>query len=206
MSTVQEESLFWKAIEVSNPYKNSDWSEYSIGGHLESLTQYLTKFDDAQLIDFERVLQLKLATLYTAEIAELCVILECDFEKNGDAYDFDLYLSDDGFIYFRCWLILKGQTFFDDILQDLQSFVSDQYHFDIGDTWAEGLLYVADEAANIIHKTENETPIRDAVYELYPENHYDFSSGDIDRELLNGLALKTRYPKLVTEICELRSE
>lgn len=41
--------------------------------------------------------------------------------------------SDDGFIYFRHWLLLKGKQFFEDIEKDIQSFVSGKYNFNSGD-------------------------------------------------------------------------
>ncbi len=206
MSKIQEESFFWQAIEESNPYKNSDWSEYDVDEHLQNLTQYLAKYDKDQLITFEKILQLKLSQLYTAEIAELSIIIESDFTQKDGVYTFDGYLSDDGFIYFRCWLILKGKDFFADIQKNIQNFVSGKYSFNIGDTWGEGLLYVSDEAYAVNHENEDEDEIRDIVYEQFPEHHYDSNGGAFTRKLLNGVTLHIRYPKLVTEICELRSE
>lgn len=206
MSLREEEKLFWDAIDQSNHNKDAHWSDYDIDQHLQNLVQYLSQLDKQQLIFFEKTLQLKLSQLYSAEIAELSTILESDFTEKDGIFNFDAYLSDDGFIYFRCWLILKGKEFFDDIQEDIQSFVSGKYSFNIGDTWAEGLLYVADEAYSVHHENEEESEIRDAVYLQYPEHHYDFAAGEIERDLLNSVELQTRYPKLVKAICELRSE
>jgi len=204
--SLQEEKLFWDAIDQSNHNKDTHWSDYDIDQHLQDLVQYLSQLDKQQLIIFEKTLQLKLSQLYSAEIAELSTILESDFTEKDGIFNFDAYLSDDGFIYFRCWLILKGKDFFDDIQEDIQNFVSRKYSFDIGDTWAEGLLYVADEAYSVHYENEEESEIRDAVYLQHPEHHYDFAAGKIERDLLNGVELQARYPKLVKAICELRNK
>lgn len=195
---------FWEAIEKSNKYKNAHWSEYDVDEHLENLTLYLSKFGKERLILFEKTLQEKLSELYTAEIAELSIILECDFRTENKNYIFDGYLSDDGFIYFRCWLLLKGRAFFDDIKKDIQIFVSGKYSFNIGDCWAEGLLYVSDEAYSENHENEDESEIRDAVNEWYPDHHYDSMDRHMNREPKNGADLQKLYPKLVEEIGELR--
>ena len=197
---------FWEAIEKSNKHKKSHWSEYDIDEHLENLTEYLSKFGKDRLIIFEKTLQEKLSELYTAEIAELSIILECDYKNENGVYVFDDYLSDDGFIYFRCWLLLKGKEFFEDIKSDIQSFVSGKYSFNIGDCWAEGLLYVANDAYSENHENEDNAEIGDAVYELYPEIHYDSTERNMNREPKGGADLHKMYPKLVEEICELRSE
>ncbi|WP_419820320.1 DUF4240 domain-containing protein [Acinetobacter sp.] len=188
--SLQEEKLFWDAIDQSNHNKDAHWSDYDIDQHLQDLVQYLSQLDKQQLIIFEKTLQLKLSQLYSAEIAELSTILESEFTEKDGIFNFDAYLSDDGFIYFRCWLILKGKDFFDDIQEDIQNFVSRKYSFDIGDTWAEGLLYVADEAYSVHYENEEESEIRDAVYLQHPEHHYDFAAGKIERDLLNGVELQ----------------
>ena len=68
------------------------------------------------------------------------------------SFEEEPYVSADGFIYFRCWLLLKGKEFFEDITRDINAFISGKYHFDIGDTWAEGLLYVSDDAYSENHE------------------------------------------------------
>ena len=123
--------FFWEAIEKSYKYNKKDWEAYDLDEHIEKLTTYLSKYSEEKLILFEKTLQQKLISLYTAPIAELSIILENEYEKEGDTYNFDGYISDDGFIYFRCWLLLKGKEFYDDITKDIESFVSGKYHFDI---------------------------------------------------------------------------
>ena len=196
--------FFWEAIEKSYKYNKKDWEAYDLDEHIEKLTTYLSKYSEEKLILFEKTLQEKLISLYTAPIAELSIILENEYEKEGDTYSFDGYISDDGFIYFRCWLLLKGKEFYDDITKDIESFVSGKYHFDIGDTWGEGLLYVASRANSEARPDSDEDIIRDTVYEKWPEINYDSGDFAMDREPKSGKELQKMYPKLVAEIMPIR--
>ncbi|MGI9526774.1 MAG: DUF4240 domain-containing protein [Weeksellaceae bacterium] len=202
----KDEQFFWNAIEKNNEHKDAHWSEYDIDNHIEQLTHYLSTYDKDILIKFEITLQEKLKALYTAEIAELNIILENKFTKQGDRYVFDDYMSEDGFLYFRCWLLLKGKALYDDLLADIQSFVSGDYSFDIGDVWAEGLLNVTDDAYAINHDNEDDSEIRDAVYQLRPEINYDAGETVVKRKLYAGNELQAAYPDLVAEIIDLKSE
>ena len=196
--------FFWEAIEKSYKYNKKDWEAYDLDEHIEKLTTYLSKYSEEKLILFEKTLQQKLISLYTAPIAELSIILENEYEKEGDTYSFDGYISDDGFIYFRCWLLLKGKEFYDDITKDIESFVSGKYNFDIGDTWAEGLLYVANDANQEARPDSDEDIIRDTVYEKWPEINYDLGEFAMEREPKSGTELQKMYPKLVAEIMPIR--
>ena len=196
--------FFWEAIEKSYKYNKKDWEAYDLDEHIEKLTTYLSKYSEEKLILFEKTLQQKLISLYTAPIAELSIILENEYEKEGDTYNFDGYISDDGFIYFRCWLLLKGKEFYDDITKDIESFVSGKYHFDIGDTWGEGLLYVASRANSEARPDSDEDIIRDTVYEKWPEINYDSGDFAMERKPEYGKELQKMYPKLVAEIMPIR--
>ena len=200
------QQLFWRSIEKSNKKRNADWSEYDAEEHIENLTELLSKSGKQKLIQFEKQLQIYLNQLHTAEIAELSIILECEFKKESETIIFDDSLSDDGFIYFRCWLLLKGQEFFIEISQDINALVNGKYSFNIGDTWGEGLLYVADEAYSVNHDNEDDSEIRDAVAEQFPEViHYDSMERVMNREPEGGAELQAMYPKLVEEIVRVRS-
>ena len=194
--------FFWEAIEKSYKYNKKDREAYDLDEHLEKLTTYLSKYSEEKLILFQKTLEQKLITLYTAPIAELYIILEN--EKEGDTYDFDGFISDDGFLYFRCWLLLKGKEFYEDITKDIESFVSGKYHFDIAETWAEELLYVADLANAEARPDSDEDIIRDTVYEKWPELNYDFGEFAMDRAPKSGVELQKMYPKLVAEIMPIR--
>lgn len=200
------QQFFWRSIEKSNKKRNADWSAYHAEEHIENLTELLSKSGKEKLIQFEKQIQVYLNQLYTAEIAELSVILECNFKKENERIVFDHSLSDDGFIYFRCWLLLKGQGFFTEISQDINALVNGKYSFNIGDTWGEGLLYAADEAYSVSHDNEDDSEIRDAIAEQFPEViHYDSMERVMNREPKGGADLHAMYPKLVEEIARVRS-
>ncbi len=197
---------FWEAIEKSNKYKKAHWSEYDLDEHIENLTQRLSKWKKKALIAFEKTFQEKLMKLYKAEIAELYIILNNEFKLKNGVYNFDNYISTDGFIYFRCWLLLKGREFFEDISKDINEFISGKYSFNIADCWAEELLYVSDEAYSINNENEDDSEIRDAVFEQFPELNYDSGELTMDREIKSGKELFDSYPKLVKMMCELREK
>ena len=115
--------FFWEAIEKSYKYNKKDCEAYDLDEHLEKLATYLSKYSEEKLILFQKTLEQKLISLYTAPIAELYIILGNEYEKEGDTYSFDGFISDDGFLYFRCWLLLKGKEFYEDITKDIESFV-----------------------------------------------------------------------------------
>lgn len=199
--------FFWEIIAKANRSKSAHWEDYSIDNHVDNITIILSYLEKEKIILFEKVFQEKLHELCLSSIAELYIILNCSFKELNSHIIFDDYLSMDGFIYFRCWLLLKGKAFFTDIKKDINAFINGSYSFNIGDTWAEGLLYAADNGYNYYHKEASSYPIRDAVRSLYPNvPHYDNSSKNpLDREVFGKGALQEQYPKLVAEICSLRS-
>jgi predicted DNA-binding WGR domain protein len=194
----KSEIIFWEAINKSNKYKNLNWKEYDMEEHIESLTTYLAKSGKEKLILFEKELLKKLNQLYTAEIAELSIILECEFSNDNGVVEFDDYLSDDGFIYFRCWLLLQGEEFFYKVSKDINAYIHDKNDSILSDYWGEGLLSVADQAYSMEHENEDDSEIRDAVSERYPNIiHYDSMENKMNREPKGGKELQQLYPNLV---------
>ncbi len=91
------EFLFWEAIEKSYKYNKKKWDAYDIEEHREKLTSYLAKHGKERLVSFEKTMQEKLMELYTAQIAELYIILNCDLRKSHTFLPMDLFISDAGF-------------------------------------------------------------------------------------------------------------
>lgn len=203
----EQDNFFWKIIDESNDVKDFDWEEYDQDQHIDQMIDLLSKTDKDHLIVFEKVMQQQLHRLYTAEIAELYIVLNNDFEVEDDVIDFDDTISDDAFIYFRCWLLLKGKDFVEEIISDIQNFVNGEYSFDIGECDAEELLYVADLANEEMTGIEESEEIRDAIYESFPDVvNYDDVDVKMNREVKGGTALQKTYPELVEEICDVRSD
>ncbi|MDM1065485.1 DUF4240 domain-containing protein [Myroides odoratimimus] len=203
----EQDNFFWKIIDESNDVKDFDWEEYDQDQHIDQMIDLLSKTDKDHLIVFEKVMQQQLHRLYTAEIAELYIVLNNDFDVEDDVIDFDDTISDDAFIYFRCWLLLKGKDFVEEISSDIQNFVNGEYSFDIGECDAEELLYVADLANEEMTGVEESEEIRDAIYESFPDVvNYDDVDVKMNREVKGGTALQKTYPELVEEICDVRSD
>jgi len=200
-TAMDADAFFWE----SNKKGNTDWQTYDIDKHLESLTNLLSKCSKEQLVQFETSLYENLNKLYTAEIAELNIILECPFTIVNQEVVFDAYLSTDGFIYFRCWLLLKGKEFFDEITTDINAFINGKYSFNIGDCWAEGLLYVASDAYAVSQKNQTEAEIQNAFNRLFPDVDYDSAERKMKGKPASGSHLQEKYPELVKEIVLLRS-
>lgn len=203
----EQDNFFWKVIDESNEQKDCDWEDYDQDEHIDQMIDILSKTDKDHLVVFEKVMQQQLHKLYTAEIAELYIILNNEFDVEEGVIDFDDSISDDAFIYFRCWLLLKGKDFVDAITKDIQAFVNGEYSFDIGDCDGEELLYVADLANEEMNGVEESEEIRDIIYEEYPDVvGYDDVEVKMNREIKGGTELQKLYPELVEEICDVRSD
>lgn len=181
---------FWEIIEKN---KNK-WNIQKICKNIE---KKLSNLDLENLISFEVNLREKIFELNSSEITFLCMILTCDFEKKDWKYIFDEYVSFDFFLYFRCFLILQWEEFFEEIKSDLNNFSN--FDLENSDFWWEELLYVTDNAYFKNNKN-SEIWIRDKVLEKFPELDYDkalFSIYDSEKFL-------KKYEKLVEIICKTR--
>lgn len=202
----QEEDFFWDVIRKSTPTtstRNEDDVTYQ---HINNIIRHLSDGSIEQQLIFEKVLQRKLNQLYTPEIAELYTIAEGRYKIKNGQYFFWGMDKEDTFMYFRCWLILKGETFVNDIRADIQSYVRPEYSNLVKDepVYADELLLAAERAYSAKHPG-SEDDIRDAVYSLYPQYSYE---DDIERGLSRqpraGTALQEVYPKLVSIITKQR--
>ncbi len=201
----QEENFFWEIIKKSNKKQGAKWEKYDVGDHIDCLRELLSRKGKQKLVVFQKVLLKSLQRLYTAQIAEFSIILRNDYKNENGSIIFNDYISGDGFIYFRCWLILQGKEFFDDIGEDINTLISGKYSCNIGDIWAEGLLYVADEAYCLSNEEADESDISDFVDEQFPQiMHYDSMERVIDRPIKNGSELQFAYPELVEVIINIK--
>ncbi|MDX2301440.1 MAG: DUF4240 domain-containing protein [Microscillaceae bacterium] len=193
------ESEFWAIIDIS---LESIAFDAEVDEQIEALVDYLINFSKKDLIGFEIHIRRKLADLYKSEIVELYVIMENDFsiEDNGQV-SFDDYVSSDGFLYFRCWLILQGRDLFYDVLQDPETIL--KYTININEIWGESLLYATDEAYTREHNNEQESEIKDEVFKSHPEIDYDCGDFELDRDPEIDY-LQDKYPDLVREIIRLK--
>ena len=192
------ENEFWAILDISMETIAFD---AEVDEQIESLVDYLENFSKKDLVGFETHLRRKLTDLYKTEIIELYVIMENDFSIANGEVVFDDYISSDGFLYFRCWLILQGRDLFYDVLKDPEAIL--QYSININEIWGESLLYVTDEAYAREHENEQESEIKDEVFRSNPEIDYDCGDFELDQEPEINY-LQDKYPDLVREIIRLK--
>src|SRR5689334_478015 len=156
---------FWRLVDAARAESDDD-------------DDFLVRIDEAlrempetdEIMGFERELEGLLARSYTHELW-------------GAAYLINGGCSDDGFDYFRAWLIAQGRTVFEAALKDPDSLAD----LDAADVELEDFLYVASEA----YEDRTGDEIRDEAYLQPPlpelKQTFDFEN---DEEM------SRRYPKL----------
>jgi len=189
---------FWQLIETAR----------AVQTHPSHLNEAIAKLEDLledwspqEMESFEKILREELQALFRSEIVELYLILENDFHEQNGRIVFNPYVSEDSFLYFRCWLILQGEACCRDIVSNPENIL--KFGVDISNTWGEGLLYVADNAYARHHGNDDGFAIRDAVSFAHPELDYDFGGYKMKGEVDN-MELDRKYPNLVAAIRRLR--
>jgi hypothetical protein len=156
------ETEFWSLIASSKSDCKGD-----LGNQLEWLQRELQQRPESEILDFDRVLHEQMRLSYARDLWAAAYII------NGGC-------SDDGFDYFRAWLIAQGTEIFHDALIDAEILV------DVAeaDVELELLLYVAVKAYEA--RTNRKFP-----YPTYPKTELVGPEWDEDEE-----SLKKKYPKL----------
>lgn len=85
-------TTFWKLIDTSRRGAKSDPE-----AHAETLQTALARLPPAQIVAFYRLLNHHWVKAYTWNLW-------------AAAYTITDGCSDDGFMYFRCWLVFEGST------------------------------------------------------------------------------------------------
>ncbi len=139
-----EKAQFWRMIEAAKAT-----SEGECEGQVESLISALAALPAKEIIAFDRILDELLAQSYRNDLWAAAYLI------NGGC-------SDDGFEYFRGWLIAQGETVFENALRNPETLAEvDSALMDEGQAECEDLLYVASEAYEA--KTGSEIPSRKRV-------------------------------------------
>jgi hypothetical protein len=158
-----DRDAFWKIMEQT---RSADADEQA-----NAIVSILTKVAAEEIVDFERHMGELLAATYSWDVW-------------GAAYLMRGGCSDDGFDYFRGWLIGQGKAIFEATLADPDS-LADVPDLD-DDAEGESLLYVAFRAHDKVVGTELPR-VRIDLPELGEE--WDFDDDD---------EMRKRYPKLFT--------
>lgn len=118
----KESSILWDVIAETKS-KDQD--------HYKAIVSKLASLSNEEIITFE--IELRKA-----------IILADDFKIMAAQKIIDGWVTDDPYLYFRCWLISQGQDVFLKVLKnpDYLAEIVNQY----SDTDFENLIYAADEA------------------------------------------------------------
>jgi hypothetical protein len=182
------EKNFWKLIE-----KSKDESEMP-KEQIEELESVLSIKSEDELVAFEINLRKALKALNQPQIVELCAILGSSLKKEGNRIKISKKPTLNGFLYFRCWLILEGKAVVDIALKDIEKLIDTDIN--IAEVKAEGLLYVTqnaftdDDEDETIHKLAKKFDKKLSYdnEEVLPDEHVNYDDLDL------------KYPTLVKTV------
>lgn len=121
-----DKTEFWKIVDYSIAKSNNDKSEQE-----KVIIEKLTTYSPEQIIEFELIFRQ--------------LIIEADHYKIMGAQKIILgYVSDDSYLYFRCWLIGKGEKIYTETLKNPE-FLSENINQG-EESYFEELMYVATNA------------------------------------------------------------
>ncbi|NJN35261.1 MAG: DUF4240 domain-containing protein [Saprospiraceae bacterium] len=108
---------FWRHIKKSQEENETPKEQ------IEELIALLSDKSEEELVAFEINLRKQLKKLNQSSIIALCAILENKPKIEGKRVKFEKKPSQNGFLYFRCWLILQGQNVVDTVLENIEKLV-----------------------------------------------------------------------------------
>ena len=185
------EKNFWKLIEKSKE-ENETAKE-----QVEELVANLAIKSEDELLAFEINLRKQLKVLNIPTMVELCTILSSKHRVEKDRVCFEKKPGLNGFLYFRCWLILQGKDIVEVALSDIEKLVDTDIN--IESVKAEGLLRVAQDAFS--NDEEDETILK-AANKFDKKLNYDMVEVLPDDDV-NYENLDKKYPVLVKTVVEL---
>lgn len=157
-----DETAFWEIIERARREAGDECATMA-----DLVVEHLVTLPPAEIHDFARVMDQLLDRAYSWELW-------------GAAYVINGGCSDDGFEYFRCWLISKGRNTFEAAIRDPESLAKVAE----ADSECEDLLYAPVRAVERVTGSD-ELPER---YAPFPE--------DPTGQPWNEDDLSARFPKL----------
>lgn len=190
----KQEKNFWRLIEKSREENETPKEQ------IEELISNLAIKSEDELLAFEINLRKQLKALNTPTMVELCTILGSKFKVEKERVRFEKKPGLNGFLFFRCWLILQGKEVVDIATSDMEKLVDTDIN--IENIKADGLLRVAQDAFS--DDEEDETIIK-AANKFDRKLNYDLVEFIPDEEV-NYDDLDLKYPTLVKTVVELNEE
>jgi predicted DNA-binding WGR domain protein len=154
---LDEQGRLWRLIELSR--KGSEGDVYV---QLENLRRRLLKLSEEELRRFDTVLWDLMQESYRADLW-------------GAAYIINGGCSDDGFDYFRGWLILQGEKAFCEALRNPDSLASR-----VRRSWEIEGEFFCEDALSIAAQAYEEKTGRADWYETQPARQMTGLKGDLD--------------------------
>ncbi|WP_298168190.1 DUF4240 domain-containing protein [Novosphingobium sp.] len=165
-----DERAFWTLVDQSAKFEDEPEAQ------IVALRSSLSRLPQERIADFERVFDQVMRRSYSWDLWGAASV------ANGGA-------SDDGFEYFRCWLISKGRKTFEAVLANPDSLAEVLAPGPQGSLEFEDFAYVAREAWSAkTGRDWNEMPFVAAM--MYAESPGGIRFND------NPTDLAKRYPKL----------
>lgn len=159
---------FWELIETSRKKGKKDLERQT-----EILVKELSKLSIEEIYQFDNILKRHLIDSYNSELWAAAYII------NGGC-------SDDGFEYFRGWLIAQGRKTYENALNDPQSLAKIVSDDEAGEAEFEDILYVCSDAYSL--KTSGTDDFNNNEEQAhYPEIEINWDDD----------SLETMFPKLV---------
>ncbi len=161
--------------ELQNIIEAARSASVESGDFIEEMKNELRKFDVADIIAFNNFVKTMIVDLYRWDIWGIAYIV------NGGC-------SDDGFIYFRRWVITQGKQFYTKLKENPDSVFTDA---EVTECECEDLTYAIDEVYqeltgneipnNAIH--DPSSPVgeqweEDDLAELFPNTSAVYEQGD----------------------------
>jgi hypothetical protein len=178
-----DEATFWKIIDAGAKARKKrgviEEDEFC-----EAVTEALGKLTPEQIIGFRAQLDTLLAKAYSWDLW-------------GAAYIIAGGCSDDGFEYFRLWLIAQGQAAFNGAIKDADSALAAMKLSSEEIYELEGLLYIADEAYEELLADEEDAEPMTLIDVKQPSKPSGKPFDEDDEE-----ALAARWPKLFAQFAE----
>jgi len=163
------EQIFWELIEQSWNVAKGD-----LEMQFETIVSKLSQYSPEEILEFDAIFGRYYVKSYTSELWAAAYII-----NDG--------CSDDGFDYFRAWLISKGKKIYEDALKNPESLVDVIKIDEAGEVEFGDFLYVANKAYEL--KSGKEDFYDNVKIISYPP--LDLSWSEDENEL------EKMFPKLV---------
>ncbi len=161
---------FWNLIERAKRKASSDVDEQT-----EILTEILAERPVEDIIEFGRILEYYHALSYTSDLWAAAYIIQ------GGC-------SDDGFDYFRAWLITRGKEIFDNAIANPEFLTKIISVENVEEVDAESFLYVAQDAYERKTSGNMDEFLNRQGFVNFPKMDFDWEEEED--------SLKQKFPKL----------